>query len=163
MAKPAATAVPACAMAGFDELAGRAGVLPVKTVGDELAIKFGAAGAVEVGAGVGAVDPGTYVEIEVAAGDEVAVVAAVGVGDAIDTGAELATMTGVGIGVAMTGGGGGAGATMTGVGEGVAITGGGGGAGATKTGTGGEGAAVGGTGAEADVVVMKESEVAMIN
>ena len=143
MAKPAATAVPACAMAGFDELAGRAGVLPVKTVGDELAIEVGAAGAEEVGAGVGAVDPGTYVEIEVAAGDEVAVVAAVGVGDDIDTGAELATMTGVGVGVAMTGGGGGAGAT--------------------KTGTGGEGAAVGGTGAEADVVVIKESEVAMIN
>lgn len=123
MAKPAATAVPACAMAGFDELAGRAGVLPVKTVGDELDAAVGAAGAVEVGAGVGAVDPGTYVEIEVAAGDEVAVVAAVG----------------------------------------VAMTGGGGGAGATKAGTGGEGAAVGGTGAEADVVVIKESEVAMIN
>ena len=145
MAKPAATAVPACAMAGFDELAGRAGVLPVKTVGDELAIEVGdAVGdavAVEVGAGVGAVDPGTYVEVVVAAGDEVAVVAGAGVGagDAIDTGAELATMTGVG--VAMTGGGGGVG---------VARTGGGGGA-------------TGKTGSEAEVVVVTDAVVAMID
>ena len=149
MAKPAATAVPACAMAGFDELAGRAGVLPVKTVGDELDAAVGAEGAEEVGAGVGAVDPGTYVEIEVAAGDEVAVVAGagagagvgvgVGAGDAIDTGAELATMTGVG--VAMTGGGGGVGVAMTG----------------------GGGGATGKTGSEAEVVVVTDAVVAMID
>ena len=141
MAKPAATAVPACAMAGFDELAGRAGVLPVKTVGDELDAAVGAEGAEEVGAGVGAVDPGTYVEIEVAAGDEVAVVAGAGVGagDAIDTGAELATMTGVG--VAMTGGGGGVGVAMTG----------------------GGGGATGKTGSGAEVVVVTDAVVAMID
>ena len=145
MAKPAATAVPACAMAGFDELAGRAGVLPVKTVGDELDAAVGAEGAEEVGAGVGAVDPGTYVEIEVAAGDEVAVVAGagagagVGAGDAIDTGAELATMTGVG--VAMTGGGGGVGVAMTG----------------------GGGGATGKTGSGAEVVVVTDAVVAMID
>ena len=136
MAKPAATAVPACAMAGFDELAGRAGVLPVKTVDDELDAAVGTEGAEEVGAGVGAVDPETYVEIEVAAGDEVAVVAVavagVGAGDAIDTGAELATMTGVGVGV------------------GVAMTGGGGGA-------------TGKTGSGAEVVVVTDAVVAMID
>ena len=50
MAKPVATAVPACAMAGFDELAERAGVLPVKTLGDELPTDAGAVdGAVELG------------------------------------------------------------------------------------------------------------------
>ena len=126
-------------MAGFDELAGRAGVLPVKTVGDELAMEVGAAVAVEVGAGVGAVDPGTYVEVVVAAGDEVAVVAGVGAGDTIDTDVELATMTGEGVGVAMTG-----------VGVGVAMTGGGGGA-------------TGKTGSEEEVVVITDAEVAMIN
>jgi hypothetical protein len=71
MAKPVATAVPACAIAGFGELAERAGVLPVKTAGDELATEVGAEGVVELGAGVGAVDPGTYVETVVATGDAV--------------------------------------------------------------------------------------------
>jgi hypothetical protein len=58
-------------MAGFDELAGRAGVLPVKTVGDELDAAVGAEGAEEVGAGVGTVDPGTYVETVGATGEAV--------------------------------------------------------------------------------------------
>lgn len=50
MAKPVATAVPACAMAGFDELAERAGVLPVKTLGDKFPTDAGAVdGAVELG------------------------------------------------------------------------------------------------------------------
>ena len=134
MAKPAATAVPACAMDGFDELAGRAGVLPVKTVGDELDAAVGAEGAEEVGAGVGAVD-----EVAVVAGAGAGAGVGVGAGDAIDTGAELATMTGVG--VAMTGGGGGVGVAMTG----------------------GGGGATGKTGSEAEVVVVTDAVVAMID
>ena len=123
-------------MDGFDELAGRAGVLPVKTVGDELDAAVGAEGAEEVGAGVGAVD-----EVAVVAGAGAGAGAGVGVGagDAIDTGAELATMTGVG--VAMTGGGGGVGVAMTG----------------------GGGGATGKTGSEAEVVVVTDAVVAMID
>ena len=123
-------------------------MLPVKTVGDELATEVGAEGVVVLGDGVGAVDPGTYAETVEAAGDE----AGTGTGTGAGAGA------GVGVGASASADG-----VEDAAGVGLAtMTGGGGGAGATKTGTGGEGAAVRGTGAEAEAVVT-DAEVAMMD
>ena len=113
------------------------GALPGVTgaeMGTGKAMAMGTAMAIGTATGVARGRTGLDGEVVVAAGDEVAIVAGVGAGDTIDTGVELATMTGAGAGV----------------GIGVAMTGGGGGA-------------IGTTGSGAEVVVITDAEVAMIN